>query len=470
MTTLVDEKKIISIFFAIVFILATYLTYLFDDNWLKSFGIIVLITISFDIVILKINQFRLLSPVPLFVIVSYLFHFGQLIINAFLPQYHFSLVINNYINGSEAVKNAILYSYVIIQLIVINSILFFKKNNANESSCLNLELMSTSKIRALAWFFVITCFPFNLYLNIRALVMSMHSGYLTVLSSLTENGGFMLQFSIFSVIGLTLLLFAYPRKKTLIFLIEIAYLIITMFSGSRIYSMISIVVISVCYMRIDNKISCKKIFFSSVIGIVILNVVNNISRSRLFGNIDFSEILLSSFSLENNIVVKMLEEFGGTIRSVSIVFEQVPFFVPYGEGSTYLKGFAGVFINFGGFLTDAINDAIYIHHLSNIGPIGGSYIGELLFNFGWAGILFTPVIAKIMVVINNGFEKSVSSGKLYMLAFYLMQFYCSLIWVRGYFSVFTRSIVWAGIMIILADMLIHGQNQDGERLFFKEKL
>lgn len=442
-STNINLKKLISVLVIIVEIMIIPIMS-YDDNWIKRLAIIAIFQLLSSIIIYLINGDSIYSLVVLFTLLYYLFYFGQLIINGLFTSYSFSRYIRNFFMFSNEIQyRATVFALVIIQIITIVSIL--TNNNsvrlkAHNNNCLNIQ-----RTRVAAFFFIIICLPVNLYLSLRAIVASRLS-YLAALRSITSTGGYMLQFSIFLVIGFCLLLYCYPKRINAIYWVEIVYYLFTMLSGNRIYSMISICLVTINYIYITD-IKKKDIVLFGVVGVIILKIVVAVSRLRLVGTISITSIFNMVFSLNNSLILQMMEEFGGTIQSVIVPMRGIPLESTYGYGITYISGLVSMLINIHGIFDEVLVNTVYLNAFSGVQSLGGSFVGELYYNFGYFSYVFAVVIGFLLRFVSNRIDIYAKERDTYRLAKMLMPAYSLIIWIRGYFMFMTRSVLWGAILV-----------------------
>ena len=133
----------------------------------------------------------------------------------------------------------------------------------------------------------------------------------------------------------------------------------------------------------------------------------------------------------------------------------VPSIIGYGYGVGYASGFLNIFPNVNGFIDSYRDSMVYVSNF----PVqyqqymGGSYIGELYFNFGYFSVIFAILIGIFigficnMVSNKNNYDKSLS----YIIC--LIIYTNMLWWIRDYFSGMIREIIWSAIIIIILNVI-----------------
>ena len=147
-----------------------------ENNFIKCFGVIALITLIFDCALMNYMNIRLYSPASVFIILSYIFSFGQFIVESFFPSYEFRYEDIVHYNRDD-VYNSGIFCFVIIQLIFIGLLL--------QRSIIRRDLEEEKKednyvdykhIRALGFIITIICLPIWLFYNIQTYTLSQIKG------------------------------------------------------------------------------------------------------------------------------------------------------------------------------------------------------------------------------------------------------------------------------------------------------
>ena len=111
--------------------------------------------------------------------------------------------------------------------------------------------------------------------------------------------------------------------------------------------------------------------------------------------------------------------------TVALTIKKVPSEVNLGYGSSYLNSILNlVDLNIGESIVP--NFAVFLDYPM----IGGSYIGELFYNFHWFGLAFSPIIGILISIVSSKIENIKLSNKYYELGYYLPFMITSLWWIR----------------------------------------
>ena len=121
-----------------------------------------------------------------------------------------------------------------------------------------------------------------------------------------------------------------------------------------------------------------------------------------------------------------------------------------GYGTSYLAGLISIIplvVKQIPFLDKA---TIFVHQLPGgvYFALGGSYLGELYYNFSWLGLIGSAIIGKFMGKLNLGIVLSKQHNALYG-AWCAIISTAMIMFVRGYFTDMMQKLVWTYFIISL---------------------
>lgn len=466
-----NSKQISLIFIHVIYFVffAQFFANFFTSNyqlWINLFAIITLLTLLVIVIEYRIFKLRFVSISFIFITVAFLFHLGQLFIN--LSNLQYEITIANFLkNDTISTRKALVYSYCVI--FVIETFVLcstFKTKRRLKvipiNKIFNLTL-NESEIKVFSILLAIGPIIVRAKYSIDQLRAGKLSGYSGVLGVDQSYSGMVVQFSYLSVLGFIALLYAYKSKRIprrIILLIGIIFYAIPMLSGSRIYSVISILVLCVFYFWInDIKLNGKMIFFCCIIGYLMLSTISIISRIRLEKIITFSSIL-ESFSAPFSVILALCEEFGGSIITVINTIDAIPDKIEFYHGGSYFYSFLYIGFNFNNILNELSRNHIeFTRLLGGYSAYGGSFIGELYYNFGYLGYFFSCIIGIVIGRLSWHIEKLNHERCKLNIIFYVMVLFNLLLWIRGYFNQLVRGITWATIYILLVYYIIRSYSK-----------
>lgn len=415
-------------------------------QWNLCVSLIVFFNICCMIFIFVKQEVRVLSLAGFFIILSYIFHFGQVIINGFFPNYQYTLL-NAVGKYKESVVRGELYALNIIVIVTI--FIIASSNRECEINCYNrFSELDLRDVRRISWRILSVTMPIQLFVIIKELVQAQTIVY----GNGSESNGMLFQIGSLSIIGFVLLLFGNSENKNrlrAILFLEVVWYIISMFSGSRIYAVISILILLYCYLSLEKKIRVWKFVLYLILAIFFMGLLNSIMHVRSVGIISFSAILKDLLNFDSNFILGTLEEFGGSVYTVTNGFDEIPKNVPFNYGKSYIESFALVGVNVRGILTPIMDNIAFTTRFVNQYSYGGSYIGELYYNFGYFSYFVAPLIGIVVGKVSNMLNYCVRNQYYIKGSFYIMIFYGFILWIRGYANALPRGIVWGAVLIVI---------------------
>ena len=100
-------------------------------------------------------------------------------------------------------------------------------------------------------------------------------------------------------------------------------------------------------------------------------------------------------------------------------------------------------------MDEVLSEVEYTRILQKQNSYGGSFIGELYYNFGYFGIAFAWLVGVFAQKISCMCDRYLYERRYIEYSLLIMPAYALLSWVRGYFDGFTRSTIWAAFIIII---------------------
>lgn len=423
----------IALFLAII-ILKIQSTSLYTVAFLCSLSITLFIISSFYLRVRKLNVYFI------FIILTYVFHFGQVFLyifginNPLPPKFNI-----NYYETSVLV-NSLYYSLIVIVIFQIVGFLLLKKI-INYSINISKKQIADNKIDS-SFFIImilITILPY-LYVDISQMLLASELGYVDAYKF--GNSYFLSLFVNFFLISLFGFLTSTNNRKLgrIIIIIFAIWNVIKMFTvGNRSQPMAILLALVFIYISISKpkKIKIKPIHI--VFGLLILLLLPYIAyiRNSTSNTNEYSNFIF--YLLNDNPISYLLAEFGGTILTLFTVIDIVPKIVSFSNGLTYLGSLTILLpfstTIFGGYFSAHISVGETMNSFFG-GGLGGSWIAELYFNFGYFGILFVPIysfcIKRISDMIDNNIVPKYTINRALMFYMLIPLF----IFPRGYFYTF----------------------------------
>jgi oligosaccharide repeat unit polymerase len=286
---------------------------------------------------------------------------------------------------------------------------------------------------------LITILPY-LYVDISQMLLASELGYVDAYKF--GNSYFLSLFVNFFLISLFGFLTSTNNRKLgkMIIFIFAIWNVIKMFTvGNRSQPMAILLALVFIYISISKpkKIKIKPIHI--VFGLLILLLLPYIAyiRNSTSNTNEYSNFIF--YLLNDNPISYLLAEFGGTILTLFTVIDIVPEIVSFSNGLTYLGSLTILLpfstTIFGGYFSAHISVGETMNSFFG-GGLGGSWIAELYFNFGYFGILFVPIysfcIKRISDMIENNIVPKYTINRVLMFYMLIPLF----IFPRGYFYTF----------------------------------
>ncbi|HIU05950.1 MAG TPA: O-antigen polysaccharide polymerase Wzy [Candidatus Coprousia avicola] len=288
--------------------------------------------------------------------------------------------------------------------------------------------------RKVAMALVFVGLPFWLYMNISKLAGAATDAYLGVYS-LSFPAPFQ-AIAFFFEAGLMMLLLIVGKKRSgsLLFWSVIALKVLVMSSGGRQDSVCFLAVWCLIYFGYLRKLSLGKLVRMALVVLFLVVAIDAFGELRTDG-FSFSALFdyLSNASLIG-IVWDSFGEFGCALSTLVVSMAAVPSLVPYGMGSSYLAGFLSIVPTLVSRFPGLKAATLFTTMLPGTKYLGGSFLGELYFNFGWFGLVGSLLVGFVIGWCQNRLNESNNSEQGFdvWIAAVLSMFL--LLFIRGYFT------------------------------------
>jgi hypothetical protein len=368
------------------------------------------------------------------------------------PNYEFGRFNFFLFYDSSGLKIASEFALITILMVGFGVLISANKKRKNINVTLRYTL---SQCRKVGWVIVFFTFPIQMYLDLTKLMISFEEGYLSTYE--TGMAGIWGSLGFMSFTGFTLLILGYKNEKKIassIFSFVISYLLIVMLTGHRGHQITIILFMLYIFIRTVYKFNAKRLVLIGVFGFIGLAFINTVANYRSIQGKTISlfvELLLDN--LRGDSIKDVIVELGGTINTLYLVMQQVPGNISHGYGLTYPAGLFGIIPNLGNVFGDINNYAIYTKSLIG-SALGGSYIGELYYNFSYLGLFIAPLVGVFVNKISTKVDNLLLSGDSLKLGYYAPLFTYILWWPRDTFNSMIRPFVWGAILLYIVSSLI----------------
>ena len=393
-----------------------------------------------------------------FVVFSYLFTFGQIILVGLFGMKEITALGHrrNILDSRYSLEIMIKSALFILSCIQVMVVFFLKKNK--EDRKFRRERKRYSEVFSAAIVLLVIGLPCHLVYCLR---MVEKAQSFKSYDAIIDTSGLVDDFANFFIYGLICLIFSgYISKKNLsiIIALTVCYLVIIMgLTGDRRYQIVSIIVLLFAFFRTHKfKFSWKWLLMGIVVYFMLslFYILREIRTENLVSGGELINIFIKMLG-SKNILVQTLYEFGGTFYTVCLAFKYIPEIIPFKCGFTIVSGLISIIPL--GFLyqnTKIFTIGRLASELMNIGKttVGASIFADLYGNFGIiGGIIFAGIFGVILEKILYSEKRKWSKG--YFEARYYILFYALIHLVRASFTEVIRTSVW-GLMSLFISSLI----------------
>ncbi|PRR84085.1 O-antigen polysaccharide polymerase Wzy [Clostridium vincentii] len=444
----ISSKKLIALMTYLV--ISTLLIIKINTTNIDTITYLSLIQLVINIMIMKLFGFNVFSLPVLFVIFSYIFHCGQLPLITFNIEADRPFDVINLVGNSLFIKS--IWFFMSSQVFLVTGIMLsnIKKVKNIDRNQLPASNQKTVAYRIGITLLIIGIIP-RLYIDIKQFSLYLAGTYLDVydigVAGITDVIAYCAQ------IGVLMIIIGKqdrPKFCRKVLILTLIYEIFTMIKGGRGTQVTYILALIFIYMNLVEKIKLKSLVTSLAFSYVGLVFINFISATRNLTNKSV-KIMWNSFLdlFIQSPLFNALGEFGGTMISLAYSVSFMPSYTNFNYGKTYILSLLAVIPNVGGILEPARNSWIFVKNFppGYSSSLGGSYLGELYFNFGNYGIIFSLLVGILIGVTTFRIESSIREKNWIRLSIYMILFPIMLLWTRGYFSDMVRRFAWIGLLI-----------------------
>lgn len=425
-----------------------------NQNSINGVTISTIIYMLVSLVIIYSITRTLIDIGLIFIFITFLFNFGQSIILLFWRnnRYEHLFVVNSV---SESTYNkAQLFALASIIIISVTYVLSYNKYNketGGRSSIIEDNMITMLGVRKITLLLFCISFIPMLYIDFSKVFLLINYGYTaTHRVNISGAGKYLDLIGKYCKPAITVLMFTYidnKRRAKQIFVASTIYLLIIMVSGDRSSNIIYLIANVYVYYSLIKKISTRKVLLLMLMGYLMLSFLNALS---IFRDIDFSvQGFFSAYSRkkQDGIIYSSLFEFGGSIKSLAYAIDYIPNTHRYNYGLTYIVAPISILPVVPSSINNLLLDS-YTFTKSfpqNVQySLGGNFLGELYYNFGWCGVLFCPIIGKLLANLEYSIKYS---NRIKVSAICIVLLPCIILWIRDYFVVLLKVPFWYGILI-----------------------
>lgn len=409
--------------------------------------ILALIQLLVTLIIVNAARENFFSYGVLFITLTFVFHMGNLVVTqlfGYKNDYLYTLPNNVICNGIAFY----MFCQVAVLIGMCTSTSRVSKNQRKDRFIIDKKvLLKTGIVCA-----IFGTLP-KIYVDYQRIMAQQSTDYSTAVS-IAGQYGWLSILAQFSYVGILILIFLSRghkiRARIILFLASVCE-IVSMMSGGRL-NQVSFMLVMICV----YIVRVEKPHVSQVIALLILiyifcSLLNMIADLRGIGTIrleDFKNAIVDSFSGKNPIF-DFLSEAGGTFMSLGLAEKYFPSYHGFVYGRSYIDSILSVIPVYESNVAD-MNSLVFIYSFPDSNWLGGSWLGEVYFNFSWLGCIFCYFVGRILGKVENIFmiddKKGNYIGSLCVLVF----IYPGIVWIRDYFYKFTTYIQVCAVVLIVA--------------------
>lgn len=456
------EKKMISktdINVTRYFIIFLYLLFniillfvVYQEIDLKYLGIIVIVDFFVNYIVIIKFQYKYLSLPSLFLIFTYILHLGHLVLMVFNAEEYIVYNVLDYVTLANYIEGSVFVifsqSFLVLGLIV-------SKLHKSKSKDKNRISESNSRVIFIIGliFLCISIVP-KLSIDINKMILYAQGGYLNTYN--IETRGSILLLSQFFEISIIMILISKRNSKyvaNFVYYSSTFYSVITMFNGNRFMSVVFIIASSYIYFNLVKKITFKTFLIASGICYIGMSILTTIGEIRQKAVVDINQIYdIINKNMQDSVLFDILGEFGTTNTTLiySIMFSPVT--IGYNYGMTYFYAFLKMIIpNAHSFLNISKSEFGFVFKFPGLysNNLGGSYLGEAYYNFGYFSYIFVFFIGLLIGYIDKKIIRAIANQELVLLSILMLFFMKIIIWCRDYFYILLSEPILFSLIIMI---------------------
>ncbi|MCM1287572.1 MAG: O-antigen polysaccharide polymerase Wzy family protein [Clostridium sp.] len=414
-----------------------------EYNVTKFFAIMSTINLIVEISMILLLKLGLFTPASLFVMLNYLFHFGQVVMNGLFSNYKYDYYdyVEKMFEARDAAIKTMELSLWIINFTFLGILAFYFFSNDNNSIPVN-QHSQREICRHVGQVLFLISTPLRFFIDGKMLINAYLGGY----SSTWSLGlpGIFTTIASFWYASMIFLYLGYGKKKDFIYF-AVLYGFVVMLTGSRGHQMVNLIVVLVIFIMAESKkVSLIRFLLYVILGYAALVFIDVIMLIRGAGIEYFfthaGECI--SNSLRVNILFETMGSFGETIFTPFLVVEQKgtvlnPF---WGEG--FLYSLVSLVPDIGDLFSYYNHASIFQKMIDTQHAIGGSYIGELYYNFGQQCYIIAGLVGIGFGFISKKMRDAFNQNN-YIAIIYITPIFINVLWwVRDSIGNELRLIIW----------------------------
>lgn len=397
-----------------------------------------------------------------YMLLSYVFMFGRVWLNAFELDGNIYWVLHKYFEGID-MQRAAMFCVCAVQTLALG---VFWPNSCSQKDVVvsirsdagseNVYLYNTAII------LLAIGLPCRLFSDLYTIMTTFVLGSY---NSIASPVGIVDDLAYLFVPGILALIESRPKFKTRVMVVTMIYFIIIMIlSGDRRFYVTVIIALGCYYLKFlkeKKKLKVGRLVLLGFLAALFLNLMEIIMQIRQEKLVSLSEFMVkhgaSLFKLDD-LVYDVLMEFGISFFSVVLIIQYIPSLFPIQYGASFIKAIPSILpigALFGDFFVSAVPSEPICESAGL--PVGSTIIGDFYANFtlyGLIGLFFFGLLLKKIFNekrLNDSFSK----------VLYYTHFFILINLVRSSFFEIFRPFVWCTVIPIVVYKIF--QKRKGKR-------
>lgn len=465
-------KKLLILFITLIMIMITVIIKLNSSdpvltfNILTVFGVLVFGWIIASWYLIEKNA---ISVYIFFMLFSVLFYLGQPLAFLLGAQESALKVYSIRIYSYPVLNETLVFVLISYMLIHIGGILAKNTNQKLVSENVDYKNYNYSMDLTGKILFLISIIPTLILIinSIRAVMTLGYIGLFISINTIAVNGGIIGILAGFFVPSIYLLLIANSKNKIKIRLysfIFFVYILAIFMLGSRGENSIYLLGFILIWHNMIKPIKGKNLIKLVLFGLIGVFVLAIISQVRAYINSgDIGNILNNSMQNTNllGIVRDIFSEFGITLLVPATIIDKVPNVIPFYNGKTLVNFFLtlipNTFWEINPGLKDGTLEGLVTPFISRgkVGGVGGSFLAEIYYNFGYFGYIILPIYGIILTKLTESLN-FITSNENKLNFFFALYFYTKFLWlIRSEVLTSGKDIIYFALFPIILIKLLN---------------
>lgn len=445
---MVNFKSTTRILFVVIWTIVTFIEcYWFDiaQNTQQNMALVswlVVCNLILQALTLKWCRLSLVSFFFAFIFFYYVFHFGQVFITGLFPHYKLDYLnyVEVYMTDNTTLDKTIRLCIVSINAFFIGGLLakdgvVNEKTNCNRSS-FSIVIKKT----------FLLLLPFRLFVDGVQLYAASVLGYYGAIKATNMIPGVIASIGNmwYALVPLYYLTLNTQTKKKCYLIVILLYMVVTMLTGNRghqIVCLASLMIVMLSTLRKIEFVTIAKYGLMVWVGMLFVDIVYSMRETSISDFFANPTAFMDSTG-NSNILLETIGTFGETIYTpyLTIMGNGCEYHTWFGEA--FVKSVIGVIPDVFGWFKEINNAAIFPKNLGTKSAIGGSFCGEMFYNFKGVYPLMSAFFGCVYCYLSNIACASIKTRKYENAIMAIIICSLALWWVRDAIGNLTRQIVW----------------------------